>query len=212
MVIKTFVINSLGTNCYVFHQENGNEAVIIDPGSKNLKKVFDYVANTDLRIVACLLTHSHFDHIEGVSEIIERKIPVYASEKEIPLLEDANFNLSRIFGSPMTVSKEFVTALKNDEIISLAGFEIKVMETPGHTAGSVCYYIENENVLFTGDTLFCGTFGRTDFPTGNGKIMRETLTELLETMPQETKCFPGHNETTTIGDEQGLIDEWGYML
>lgn len=163
MIVKRFVINSSGTNCYVFHRENGNEAVIIDPGSKNLKVVFDYLLSNNLKPAACLLTHSHFDHIEGIDEIVEKEIPVYASEKEIPLLENDNYNLSRIFGSPMTVSAASVTALKDGDIINLADFDIKVMETPGHTAGSVCYYIESENVLFTGDTLFCGTFGRTAF-------------------------------------------------
>ncbi|MCQ2505827.1 MAG: MBL fold metallo-hydrolase [Lachnospiraceae bacterium] len=212
MIVKRFVINSSGTNCYVFHRENGNEAVIIDPGSKNLKVVFDYLLSNNLKPVACLLTHSHFDHIEGIDEIVEKEIPVYASEKEIPLLENDNYNLSRIFGSPMTVSAASVMALKDGDIINLADFDIKVMETPGHTAGSVCYYIESENVLFTGDTLFCGTFGRTDFPTGNGKIMRSTLTYLLENMPPETICYAGHNEETTIASEQDLLDNWGFML
>ena len=128
-------------------------------------------------------------------------VPIYACEKEIDVLTDGRKSLvAGYFREPYTITPD-VTVKEGDEL-SIAGFTWKVFETPGHTIGSCCYYIEKESVLFSGDTLFAGSYGRTDFPTGSGRQIAESVRRLLSTLPDDTMVYPGHMDTTTIGFEK----------
>jgi len=155
-----------------------------------------------LKPEAILLTHGHFDHIMAAKELKETwNVPIYACEKEIDVLTDGQKSLvAGYFREPYTITPD-VTVKEGDEL-SIAGFTWKVFETPGHTIGSCCYYIEKESVLFSGDTLFAGSYGRTDFPTGSGRQIAESVRRLLSTLPDDTMVYPGHMDTTTIGFEK----------
>jgi glyoxylase-like metal-dependent hydrolase (beta-lactamase superfamily II) len=130
----------------------------------------------------------------------EYDIPVYALEKERALLEDPMMNVSAYYG-PNVVVKD-VTYLKDNDVLELAGCKIEVLATPGHTMGGCCYYIKEDNILFSGDTLFHASVGRSDFPTGNFDQMEQAIRERLFVLPDETVVYPGHMDTTTIQYEK----------
>lgn len=200
MRIKKFVIGMIGTNCYVVSNENTKECFIVDPAVSD-KNVISYIETEGLSLKAILLTHGHFDHIMGIDGVREKfKVPVYASEKEQEILQDARLNLSAAYGGGYTFSD--ATCVRDGEELEIAGMKIKVIETPGHTAGGCCYYIAEEEVLFSGDSLFCASIGRTDFPTGSSSQLVRAVRDKLLVLPEETMVYPGHMEETTIGYER----------
>lgn len=147
------------------------------------------------------MTHGHFDHIGAVRELVRSfPMPVYAGRQEEKLLSDPQLNLSAAYGAPVTVKAPHL--LDDGQEISLLGRKWKVIATPGHTEGSVCYYVEQEKALFSGDTLFCESYGRTDFPTGSGRALRDSVTEKLFVLPEDTIVYPGHEAQTDIGHEK----------
>ena len=156
--------------------------------------------NTDLKGI--LLTHSHYDHIMSVNEIKEEfKVPVYAGLDEKELLEDDRLNLSYKAGrTNIEISAD--NYVNDGDEINLCGLTINAIHTPGHTKGGICWYIPEENLLFSGDTLFYRTHGRTDLPTGDSAAIRDSLLNKLFKLPPETKVFPGHGEITDIGQEK----------
>ncbi|MGN0308244.1 MAG: MBL fold metallo-hydrolase, partial [Lachnospiraceae bacterium] len=147
------------------------------------------------------LTHAYFDHVFGCNKL--RRLTgagVYAWEKEKPLCEDTGLNVSEMVGRPVTVTVD--EYLKEDTLLNIEGIEIKLIATPGHTAGSCCYYFEKDGILISGDTLFEGSVGRTDFPTGSAATLSRSLKEKLMCLSDEVKVYPGHGGFTTIGDEK----------
>ncbi len=188
------------TNCYFAINEDTKETIIIDPADK-AEVLIQNINREGLKPVAIFLTHGHFDHILAVSEIVERfQIPIYASEEEKELLETPSMNLSVSLGKNIALTP---TDLLNDkDVIKLAGAEITVIHTPGHTSGGVCYLFKENKFLFSGDTLFEGTVGRADLPTGNLNTLLDSLNRKLMTLPDDITVFPGHGESTTIGHER----------
>jgi len=139
------------------------------------------------------------DHIGAVDYLREvYNIKVYAYEDEKEVLE-TDYNLGTMFGYPVTCKADVF--FKDEEILKPAGMDIKVIHTPGHTKGSCCFYMESEKTLFSGDTLFCGSYGRTDFPTGSQSDIIRSITGRLLILDKDTKVYPGHEEETTIGSE-----------
>lgn len=199
-VIEQQVLGMVSTNTWLLKNKETGEMIIIDPADR-ADAIERKVQLMEGKPVAVLLTHGHFDHMMAADDLRDRYgIPVYAFAGERQLLTDPRANLSGSWADPyVLLADEWV--LDGTEL-SLAGFQIKVMHTPGHTSGSCCYYLSDEEVLFSGDTLFAGSVGRTDFPTSSGAKMRESLHRLLEELPEETKVCPGHNEETTIGYEK----------
>ena len=174
---------------------------MVDPAD-NGAFVLNKCRELQVKPVAILLTHGHFDHILAVEDICRAfSCQVYAGREEDRLLQDSSMNLSTMMGTERTIVCADVLVKEKDEL-SLADFKWNVLETPGHTAGSVCYYIPSEQVLFSGDTLFAGSLGRTDLPTGDQKAIVSSIREKLLPLPEETKVFPGHGEGTTIGRER----------
>lgn len=201
MKIDRFVIGPVGTNCYIVRNEDTDECFATDPAACPPELV-GHIRKEGLNVKAVLLTHGHFDHIMGLDDFLkEFPVPVYAFSEEKPLLESAELNSSLgMFGSPYTFSgAEYVS---DGQILHIAGFEIRVIHTPGHTAGGCCYYIPAENVLISGDTLFRASVGRTDLPTGSMGDLVRSVREKLFVLPEETKVYPGHMEETTIGYEK----------
>lgn len=201
MKIDRFVIGPVGTNCYIVRNEDTDECFVTDPAACPPELV-GHIRKEGLNVKAVLLTHGHFDHIMGLDDFLkEFPVPVYAFSEEKPLLESAELNSSLgMFGSSYTFSgAEYVS---DGQILHIAGFEIRVIHTPGHTAGGCCYYIPAENVLISGDTLFRASVGRTDLPTGSMGDLVRSVREKLFVLPEETKVYPGHMEETTIGYEK----------
>lgn len=200
MKVEKFVIGIIGTNCYLVINEENNEAVIIDPAACPGYFV-DHIKSGGIDVKAILLTHGHFDHILGIDDLRkEFEVPVYACEAEKPLLTDADINGSRTY----TPGYEYHDALylKDGEKVNLAGIEFELLHTPGHTCGSACYYVKAENTLFSGDTLFQASIGRTDMPTGNFEDIIRSIREKLLVLPEETVVYPGHMGETTIAYEK----------
>lgn len=198
--IEKMVIGMVATNCYLVKNKETGEILIVDPAdcAERIMAKLDQIQG---RPVAVLLTHGHFDHIGAAAKLhTQYGIPICAYETEAQIMEQVQNNLSMMSGSGFTVSADrFFT---DGEHVELAGFDIQVLHTPGHTAGSCCYYIAEEQVLFSGDTLFCCSVGRTDFPTGSMSQIHHSIHEKLFVLPEETQVYPGHDAMTEIGYEK----------
>lgn len=200
MELSKLVLGVVSTNCYIIKNMNTKEAIIIDPGDE-AATIKDYVESEGMDIKAILLTHGHFDHIMAVNELVNSyRVSVYASESEKRLLEDPNVNCSADIRKPYIVYCE--NLVKEEEILSIAGFKIKVIGTPGHTAGCVCYYFMEQQIMFSGDTIFLESVGRTDLPTGNERVLLQSIKEKLIPLDDKIEVFPGHGPDTTIGYEK----------
>lgn len=202
MKIEIFVTGIISTNCYAVVNEDTKEAVLIDPASYP-KKLKNYLQDNGLQVKGILLTHGHFDHIMGIDAILEDfKVPVYVHEEEKELIADPILNESRTYTKGYAYDKaEFV---RDGQTLNLIGYEFKVIHTPGHTSGGASYYVESENVVFSGDTLFHGSVGRTDFKTSSMSDLIRSIREKLFRLPDETVVYPGHMEATTIGTEKNI--------
>lgn len=201
LIIKTYPVGQIETNCYVIYRKTIKKAVIVDPGDDEAY-ILEQCSNLCVTPEAILLTHGHFDHIMAVKGIkhIFPEIPIIAGEKEKVLLYDPSENLSLNMGRKCSVEAD--RYVKNGEILSVAGISIEAISTPGHTEGSLCYYIKEDEVLISGDTLFRESLGRTDFPTGNQSRIIESIKEKLFSLPDNTVVYPGHGDVTTISHEK----------
>ena len=194
------VLGQVFTNCYFLKNKETGELLIVDPGDY-AEKVFQKVSLMQGKPVGILLTHGHFDHIMAVKEVKEKyQIPVYACRQEEAMLAEPTINMTAVYGSACSIKPEVL--LDDGQIFEAAGFSIQMFHTPGHTKGSCCYYIKDEGVLVSGDTLFCGSVGRTDFPGGSSAEIVRSLHKLVDTLPEDTEVFPGHDASTTIGYEK----------
>lgn len=200
MDIKILVLGMVSTNCYIISNHETKEAIIIDPADKS-DRIKQYITEAGLNIVGIFLTHGHFDHIFAATELTSYyHTKLYASKEEKSLLNDANMNCSAGVGRPFTLKADVY--LNDQELIHLAGMQLKVIHTPGHTAGSVCYHIMNHSVLLSGDTLFLESVGRTDLPTGNGAKIVQSINEKLMVLDDNIIVYPGHGDATSIAYER----------
>lgn len=200
MKIEKFVLGSMGTNCYIILNEETKECAIVDPAICPDYFV-SHIKSHGYIPKMILLTHAHFDHVMGIDGLVDEfQIPVYLHEEEMELLADPSLNLSALFGASYSYQK--AQGLKDGETLSVANYEFRVIHTPGHTKGGCCYYCESEEVLISGDTLFCQSVGRSDFPTGSMSTLVRSIKERLLCLPEDVKVYPGHESMTTIGDEK----------
>lgn len=198
--VEQYVVGSVQTNCYFAINDDTKETLVVDPGA-SAKKLAEILEKEELKPVAILLTHGHFDHAGGAAELAEHfHIPVYAEEHEKETLENPGLNLSGWEGRECVYHAD--NFLKDEQEIDLAGFHIRVLFTPGHTVGGCCYYFSYQNALFSGDVLFAQSIGRTDFPKGSASQLIRGIREKLMILPDETVVYAGHNENTTIGTER----------
>ncbi len=200
MIIKTCVVGVVSTNCYLLINENTKETIIIDPGAE-ADKIILKIKELNVKPVAILLTHGHFDHVIAVKDLVEEYgIKTYGSKEEVAIFENDSLNCSGMIRQNYELEVDIL--LEDNEKVNLAGFDIEVIHTPGHTQGGVCYYIEDEGVLFSGDTLFADSIGRTDLPTGDIRALRNSIIKRLFVLPEEVEVYPGHGAKTTIGHEK----------
>ncbi len=198
--IEWMVLGMVSTNTYLVKNQDTGELLIIDPADA-AGRIQEKIGQMEGRPAAILLTHGHFDHMLAADALRSAyDIPVYACIQEKDLLKNARYNLSASWASPHVMEAD--RYLADGETFREAGFEIRLLHTPGHTEGSCCYYLPEEAVLFSGDTLFAGSVGRTDFPTSSGADMRKSLQRLLSELPADTRVCPGHGEETTIAYEK----------
>lgn len=198
---KRIPLGPLQTNCYCLWNDK-KECIIFDPGEE-AGKLINWITANQLKPQAILLTHAHFDHIGAVDKVRERfSIPLYVHQKEAKWLLDPSLNGSQRFGMSDLISlKPADYILSNERSLTVSGFSFKLFETPGHSPGSISYYFAEEHVVFSGDTLFMGSIGRTDLPGGNHEELLKSIHENLLTLPEDTVVLSGHGPETTIMDE-----------
>ena len=200
LVMETLILGMVQTNCYIISNQATKEAIVFDPADK-AERIEQYLKANDLVCKAILLTHGHFDHILAASGLSERtNALIYAHEAEADLLTDVRLNASGQIRRECSLKPDVL--LKDQQVLQMAGFMIRVIHTPGHTAGGTCYYFTGHRLLISGDTLFKGDIGRYDLPTGNGNQLVESICNKLMVLEDEVKVYPGHGPSTTIGYER----------
>lgn len=200
--IGRIVLGPVQTNCYFIYRDGEDKrAIVIDPADEGAK-LFSVFKDNGISVEAILLTHGHFDHIDGVAKLRQLShCEIYAAAAEADVLADEEKNCSaQMSGRIVTVTPDHLLA--DGEELELAGMKIKMLLTPGHTEGSCCYYIEEDSLLISGDTLFEGSVGRSDLPTGSTSVLINSIKEKLMVLPEDTRVYPGHGGVTTIGDEK----------
>lgn len=201
MTVKEFLVGAVGTNCFIACNSKTKETLIIDPGD-NAQALIDHIDENGLRPAAVLLTHGHFDHCMAAQETAQHyHVPIYVHEEDKEIMENPAYNCSGMLGRQMIFHADQYFHGEKDHL-SIAGFEIDVLHTPGHTPGGVCFYVKSDGILFSGDTLFCQSVGRTDFPKGSMSQLVRGIKEKLLELPDDTNVLPGHGEWTTIGSER----------
>lgn len=203
MEVDCLVLGLYETNCYVLRKEaNLSRCLIIDTGLEP-NGMLEYLTAKKLRPVAVVLTHGHADHIGG-AEGIKREYPetkIYVHREDEHILTDRQKNLSFITGRAVNCPSTDVL-LEDSDIIDEAQLKLTVLHTPGHSPGGISLYAQDEQILFSGDTLFADSIGRTDFPGGNMTQLVHSIKERLFVLPDATVVYPGHGPQTTIGQEK----------
>ncbi|MDU1042386.1 MAG: MBL fold metallo-hydrolase [Clostridiales bacterium] len=201
VTIDAVVTGYLDNNTYLVTNDETKEAFIVDP-SFYVEKIEEMINKNGADLKAILITHGHFDHIISAPDLRDKYGSViYASSGEKELLGSEELNLS-CQKAQLCMTIEADRYLEDGDILHLAGVEIKAISTPGHTVGGMCFYIPEEKIIFSGDTLFAGSHGRTDFPSGNHIDMIESINKKLFTLPEDTVVYCGHGGLTTIGLEK----------
>ena len=195
-----------GTNCYIVQDEETKETMVIDPGG-DVDKIVEMLNTIHAKVKYILLTHCHGDHIAGVNELKQRvggKILIHRLDEEG--LRDPNVNLAEYVGLGRVIVQADAR-LDDGDLIHLGNLEFKILHTPGHTKGGISIYSEEEKLLFSGDTLFRGTWGRTDLPTSSFEDIIKSITEKLMVLPEDTIVYPGHGKSTMIKEEEPIYLE-----
>ncbi len=199
MKIERLTLRLLSENCYVYY--NDKECILFDPGS-DYEYINSFLESKGLNVSLILLTHCHFDHIGAVSDLKSKyNAKVLCHKDDLRNLETANRSMD-YYGLGQIKIPEIDKYVIDNEIIPFGDVSIKVIHTPGHSAGSVCYYIEQDKILVSGDTLFLESVGRTDFPGGSQDDLVDSIINKLYVLPNDTTVFPGHGFHTTIGHEK----------
>lgn len=204
ITVQVFAFNPFQVNTYILSDET-KECIIIDPGMQGQNEeneLTDYIDAKGLKPVMLLNTHAHIDHIVGNHFVAEKyKLPLTAHKDCAGFLTNA-MAYAGSFGLQLNAVKSIDNFIDNDEEIQFGNSTLKVLHTPGHADGSVCFYSMEDNFVITGDVLFNQSIGRTDLPTGNYDLLQQSIWEKLFTLPDQTTAWPGHGPETTIGYEK----------
>ena len=196
MKVITIPVGALATNCYLAYNEDTRHGFVVDPGD-HVDRILHEIKFNSITVDAILLTHAHFDHIMAVPELIAHTdATLYVGAGEEPVLEDPTVGIR--MAAPRLIPDVWV---KDGDVLSLAGITITCLNTPGHTPGSICYLAEG--IMFAGDTLFCGSCGRCDFPGGSITEMYASL-KRLASLDGDYRVLPGHDSETTLARERRM--------
>jgi len=199
MILQKLCVGELSTNCYILGDEKTNQGVVIDPGG-DFDLIDENIEKLNLKIKYIILTHGHIDHIKALVPLKKKtKAKVLIHKEDLPILSDPTYNLSQFIGENGSFSEPDLL-LKDGDTIEFGKKKLLVLHTPGHTPGSISLY--TDNLLFTGDTLFCEGVGRTDLPGSSQEKLLNSVKQKLFTKPDDTEVFPGHGPSTTIGWEK----------
>lgn len=199
MILESVVVGPLMVNCYVLGCENSREGVVVDPGD-DTDRILDAVSRHGLKVVAVINTHGHFDHTGGNQRIItETGAGLLIHELDAPMLARA-VDTAAMFGLTAENSPPPSRFLTEGEFVAFGEYRLRVLHTPGHTLGGCSLHLEG--MVFTGDTLFADSVGRTDFPGGSSVALGKSIREKLLVLPDDTIVYPGHGPSTTIGRER----------
>ena len=199
--VEMLTVGPVAENCFLFRREGSDRLLVVDPGEEE-ERILAAIEASGAKVEAILITHCHFDHIGAVAPLAKAtEAPVYCPEIEVPVLADImSFVPWEGFG-PFE-SYEADEVVRGGERLELAGLELEVIFTPGHSPGHVTYAVPGEGALFSGDVLFQGSVGRVDLPGGDGPTLLASIAQLLESFPDETTVHPGHMGLTTLGAER----------
>jgi glyoxylase-like metal-dependent hydrolase (beta-lactamase superfamily II) len=199
--VEMLTVGQIGENCFLFRPQGGERLLIVDPGEE-AERILAAVEATGAAVEAILLTHCHFDHIGAVAPVARATgAPVYCPEIEVPVLADIMAYVPWAGFGPYE-SYEADEIVRGGERLELAGMEIEVVFTPGHSPGHVTYAVKGEPAIFSGDVLFQGSVGRVDLPGGDGPTLLASIAKLMDAYPEETVVHPGHMGLTTLGAER----------
>ena len=209
MILKELKIDSWAgdiTNCYIVQDEKSKETMVIDPAG-DVDRIVEMLDILNAKLKYIYLTHCHGDHIGGVQELKEKYGgKIVAQRLTAENLRNPNINLTTYIGDKgLTIETD--ARVDDEDLVHLGELEFKVIHTPGHTSGGSCLYCEKEKLLFSGDTLFRGTWGRTDVPTGDFEAIIKSITKKLMILPDETIVYPGHGKSTMIREEKPIYLE-----
>ncbi|HEX6115829.1 MAG TPA: MBL fold metallo-hydrolase [Solirubrobacterales bacterium] len=201
MDVRMLTVGQVAENCFVFRRDGSDRALVVDPGEEP-ERILGAIDEMGVGVDAILLTHTHFDHIGAVAPVAKATgAPVYCPELEVPVLADIMAYIPWPGFGPYE-SYDADETISGGERLELAGMEIDVLHTPGHSPGHVTFSIPREQALFSGDVLFQGSVGRVDLPGGDGPTLLESLRMLVDGFPAETTVYPGHMGITTLGAER----------
>ena len=205
MKVHTFICNMLHENCFVAYDEESREAAIIDPGfywPDEQQLLTEFIDKHRLKVKYLLCTHLHFDHIFGVPFVEDTfGVKLSASLSDTPWIDNFTHSVARFGIQSNGAPRPIGHPLQDNEILTLGTSTLECIATPGHSAGGMCFYAKESDILFAGDTLFQGSIGRTDFQDGNYAQLIHSIQTRLFALPPSTTVYTGHGNPTTIGDE-----------
>jgi glyoxylase-like metal-dependent hydrolase (beta-lactamase superfamily II) len=201
MDVRTFTVGPVAENCFIARRDGAREAIVVDPGDEP-ERLLAAIDALGVEVAAILLTHTHFDHVGAVAPVARATgAEVWCPEIEVPVLADImSFVPWPGFGPFESYDADHT--VKGGERLDLAGLDIEVLFTPGHSPGHVTYSVADERALFSGDVLFQGSIGRTDLPGGDSPTLLRSIATLLDRFEDETTVYPGHMGVTTLGRER----------
>src|SRR5579863_147276 len=211
MILETFPVGPLQCNCTLLGDEDGGEAIVIDPGDE-VSRIYRRISDLGLKVKQILVTHAHIDHVGGALKLKRLTgAPILLNENDLPLLKMMDMQAAWVGVPPPEVVPPDAS-LDEGLKVGLERYPAQVLHTPGHTQGSVCLHFAPMKLLIAGDTLFAGSIGRTDLPGGNGRQILQSIESRLLGLPDETRVIPGHGPETTIGNERQsnpfLLGRW----
>jgi glyoxylase-like metal-dependent hydrolase (beta-lactamase superfamily II) len=196
--LETLSVGPLAANCYLIINKTDKKCVLIDPGDEPAE-ILKRIQSSGAKLEGIFLTHGHIDHIGALAHL---SAPTFIHKDDLAFLGNNQLNLSNFLNLPFKLEKNNsdINSLEDDQVVEVAGLVFKIIHTPGHTPGSIS--IKFENILFTGDTLFCGSIGRTDLVYGSDTALLQSIKNKLLCFPGDTKIYPGHGPSSTLKEEK----------